>query len=134
MPIRHWTVLCEEMQDQQGRVSLIHVFINIQTNSLPVMLSRFSVVSGLEGEIGEEFTLRVNFRTPEGKPYGPPVNPVRYTFRKEVEVVSNEFADVPFIEYGNYGIEIELNGSPVHVIHLAIMRGSFQHNYPFILQ
>ena len=121
MPVRLWTMLCREFQDYGGTVSLNHVFATAAGGALPARIAKFSVVSAFEGELGEEFSYRLNFQTPDGKPHGSPMEVRRYSIRRIPEFICIDFAGYPFFEYGTYTIEVELNGNPIHIVELKIL-------------
>ncbi len=121
MAVRLWTMLCRRFQDYGGTVSLQHVFSTAAGGSLPARIAAFSVVSAFEGELGEEFSYRLKFETPDGKPHGATMDAIHHTIRRNPDFLCVEFAGYPFYEYGTYTIEVEMNGNPVHIVELKIL-------------
>ncbi len=133
MAIRLWTMLCRDFQDFGGTVSLNHVFATAAGGALPARIARFSVVSAFEGELGEEFTYRLNFQTPEGKQHGAPMEVRSYAIRRIPEFICIDYVDYPFYEYGTYTIEVEMNGNPIHIVELKILGAAINEPTPSLV-
>ncbi|UYN89067.1 MAG: hypothetical protein KIT08_08195 [Anaerolineales bacterium] len=121
MPTRLWTVLCKglEVHHETATVSLHNVFSAVSGDigeNRVAKLELFSMVTAFGGELGEQFTFNASFLDPSGKPYGPVGSDMNITIRRIPEIVSVDFADFHFMEYGVFGIEIKLDGITVHVV------------------
>jgi hypothetical protein len=114
--------MCEEAQERNGLPSLLNVFYGIRSGSLPVVIDRFSVVSAVEGHIGDQFRYRTAVRAPSGEMYGPAIDERIYVIRRKPEFAISDFAGCLFVEYGLYTIDVEVDGEMVDSVQLAIYR------------
>lgn len=125
MPSRVWSHLCDYATiDASGKPTIIGEFDNINVLGLPAEHPLFFVISKWNGYSGETFTHRVRVISPSGQEIagsretsvviqGPPNGEGNH-------INVDSFMMFPLQEFGEYAIEIILNGNPVHILPLRV--------------
>jgi hypothetical protein len=125
MPSRVWSHLCDYATiDANGKPTIVGDFDRINANSVPIQFPLFFVISKWNGYSGEYFTHRVRVVSPSGQ---------EISSTEEVNVMIqamgsgdgnhvniDSFMMMQLHEFGEYAIEILLNGDPVHILALMV--------------
>ena len=125
MPARIWSHLCDYATiDGSGKPTIIGDFDNIHAPSLPIQMPIFFVISKWNGYEGETFSHSIRVISPSRlEVAGSP--PVEVTVQAGPKGDGNHisldsFMMLQFDEYGEYAIEILLDGNPVHILPLNV--------------
>lgn len=124
MPSRVWSHLCDYAAiDANGKPTIIGDFDRIHARSMPIQFPLFFVISKWSGYHGEYFTHRVRVVSPSGQQVSS-TEEVGVTMRARgadgSHVNIDSFMMVQFHEFGEYAIEILLDGNPVHILQLTV--------------
>lgn len=125
MPSRVWSHLCDYATiDGSGKPMIIGDFDNINVPTLPAQLPLFFVISKWNGYNGESFTHRIRVISPGGEEISSS-SEVNVTIQGSASDDGNHinldsFMMLQFYEFGEYAIEIVLNGNPVHILPLNV--------------
>jgi hypothetical protein len=127
MPSRVWSHLCDYATiDGNGKPTIVGDFDNINIPNVPFQLPLFFVISKWVGYGGETFTHRVRIISPSGREISSS-SPVTVTIQPGVHDDGNHlnldsFMMLLFDEFGEYAIEIVLDGNPVCILPLNVNR------------
>lgn len=125
MPVRIWTHLCDYANiDANGKASIIGEFDRIFAQTMPVGHPIFFVISKWNGLGNETFNHRVRILSPSGREIAASQeNHVTIPVTNNGEgnhITADAFLMIGFPEFGEYAVEILLNGNPVHILPLNI--------------
>ncbi len=125
MPSRVWSHLCDYAAiDASGKATIVGEFDNINVPNLPIQYPLFFVISKWNGYSEESFTHSVRVTSPSGQEIAasPETNvTIRGAANGEGNHINaDSFMMLPFQEFGEYAIEIMLNGNPVHILRLNV--------------
>lgn len=125
MPSRVWSHLCDYATiDGSGKPTILGDFDNINVPGLPIQFPLFFVISKWNGYSGESFTHRVRVIAPSGQEIATSseVNiSIQATANQEGNHINvDSFMMLRFYEFGEYAIEIMLDGNPVHILPLNV--------------
>ncbi len=127
MPIRVWTHLCDYATvDVNGKASILGEFDRIFSQAVPANHPFFFVISKWNGMINESFSHQVIITSPTRQEIAVG-SENRVVLRDTNNGGSNHitvdgFLMTNFPEYGEYAIEILLNGNPVHILPLHLVK------------
>ena len=127
MPSRVWSHLCDYATiDASGKPTIVGDFDRINARSLPIQFPLFFVISKWNGYSGEYFTHRVRVVSPSGQEISS-TEEVNVTIRAIGNSDGNHvnidsFMMMQLQEFGEYAIEILLNGNPVHILRLNVIQ------------
>ena len=125
MPSRVWSHLCDYATiDGSGKPMIIGDFDNINVPNLPIQLPLFFVISKWVGYGGETFTHYIRIISPSGREISSS-SPVNVTIQPGPNDDGNyldldSFMMLQFDEFGEYVIEIVLDGNTVHILPLVV--------------
>lgn len=125
MPSRVWSHLCDYATiDASGKPTIVGDFDRINARSLPIQFPLFFVISKWNGYSGEFFTHRVRVVSPSGQEVAG-TEEVNVTIQSAGNGDGNHvnidsFMMLHLQEFGEYAIEILLNGNPVHILPLTV--------------
>lgn len=125
MPSRVFSHLCDYATiDASGKPTIVGDFDRINARSLPIQFPLFFVISKWNGYGGEQFTHRVRVVSPSGQQLAI-TEEVNVTIRDMGgndgnHVNIDSFMMLNLSEFGEYAIEILLNGDPVHILPLTV--------------
>jgi hypothetical protein len=125
MPSRVWSHLCDYAAiDASGKPTIIGDFDNINVPNLPIQFPLFFVISKWYGYGGESFTHRIRIVSPGGKEISSSseVNVIIQagTNGDGNHITLDSFMMLQLHEFGEYAVEIVLNGEPVHILALNV--------------
>ncbi len=125
MPSRVFSHLCDYATiDASGKPTIVGDFDRINARSLPIQFPLFFVISKWNGYGGEQFTNRVRVVSPSGQQlaitqeFNIPIRDMGGNDGNHVNIDS--FMMLQLQEFGEYAIEILLNGNPVHILPLTV--------------
>jgi hypothetical protein len=125
MPSRVWSHLCDYAAiDGSGKPLIIGDFDNINAPNLPIQLPLFFVISKWVGYGGETFTHQIRIISPSGREISSSTQ-VDITIQPGPNDDGNHlnldsFMMLQFDEFGEYVIEIVLDGNTVHILPLMV--------------
>ena len=125
MPSRVWSHLCDYATiDASGKPTIVGDFDRINARSLPIQFPLFFVISKWAGYSGEFFNHRVRVVSPSGQEVAS-TEEVNVTIQTTGNGDGNHvnidsFMMLHLQEFGEYAIEILLNGNPVHILPLMV--------------
>lgn len=125
MPSRVWSHLCDYATiDASGKPTIIGDFDNINVPNLPIQFPLFFVVSKWNGYGGENFTHRIRIVSPGGQEISSS-SEVNVAIQAGTNGDGNHinldsFMMLQLHEFGEYAVEIVLNGEPVHILPLNV--------------
>lgn len=126
MPSRVWSHICDYAAiDANGKAMIVGEFDHIFTQSVPLKYPILYVSTKWNGNDKETFTHAVRITSPSSKQISMS-KPVQITIRGNVQGMGNHinidaFMLVDFPEFGEYAIEILLDGNPIHIMPLTIV-------------
>jgi len=125
MPSRVWSHLCDYAAiDGSGKPMIIGDFDNINVPNLPIQLPLFFVISKWVGYGGETFTHHIRIISPSGREISSS-SQTNITIQPGPNDDGNHlnldsFMMLQFDEFGEYVIEIVLDGNTVHILPLMV--------------
>ena len=125
MPSRVWSHLCDYAAiDGNGKPMIIGDFDNINVPNQPIQLPLYFVISKWVGYGGETFTHYIRIISPSGREISSS-SPVNVTIQPGPNDDGNyldldSFMMLQFDEFGEYVIEIVLDGNTVHILPLVV--------------
>jgi len=125
MPTRIWSHLCEYATvDMNGRASIFGEFNKIFVQNIPAKHPIFFVITKWGGYPNEEFTHQTKFISPSGKVLVA-TREIKTKIRESVNsegfhIIIDSFVMVDIPEYGEYAIDIIVNGTPTYIMPLII--------------
>lgn len=120
-PILTSALICEAATiDQQNRAILYGVFSQINTKSLPATHPQFSVFCVWEGKAGEKHQQMIKIVSPENKIVAqtPEMN---FEIGMPQARLISQFNLMRFEQFGNYKIQILLDGEVIREINLEVV-------------
>lgn len=127
MPSRVWSHICDYAAlDANGKAMIIGEFDHIYSQGVPLKFPLFFVTTKWNGNDKETFTHQVRITSPSRKQIANS-GLANVTIKGNVEGIGNHtnvdgFMLVDFPEFGEYAIEILLNGNPVHIMPLTLVQ------------
>jgi len=125
VPTIDWVFLCDyAFVDTSGKASIIGIFENITTLSLPVNHPQLYVALGMKLSPGDNFELSAKLSSPSGREITK-INPQRVAIPANAlgvgkGVVSFGFYGIHISETGEHHIEIFIDGNSIHVIPINV--------------
>ncbi len=127
MASRVWSHLCDYAStDTNGKASIIGEFDRVFARQVPFTYPFFYVSAKWEGNDGEQITLGVRITAPSKKVVGEvttsPITIKSMDGGIGAHINNNSFIGFPFTEFGEYAIELLLNGNVVHIMSLTAVQ------------
>ena len=119
-----WVFLCDYAYvDAAGKASIIGIFENVSSPTLPLQLPQLYVALGLKLAPGDNLQLSATLSSPSGIELSR-INPQSVVIPDDAPVMKGVitlgFYQVRFSETGEHHVEILMNGNSVHVIPLCV--------------
>ena len=124
MPVIKYAHVCEYARaEASGTVSIIGIFDTIQVPACPARFPLLHVIANLAGQKGEDFQFSSRIAGPDGKIIQL-VQPMRIRFEQDNARVSqiNGYMGTVFPDFGEYTVEILIDGMVVHTIPFQIVQ------------
>lgn len=105
----YWAIPCKEFEIIENTANINQIFYGLSSKSLPMRIDRFCIATAWDGYIGETFEMSLNFRSPYGELYGPPMKSENYKIINIPQFIAFELENPFFSEEGTYTFEIKLD-------------------------
>lgn len=125
MPSIDWAFLCDyAFVDVSGKASIIGMFENINTPTLPLSHPQMYIALGMKLIPGDSFEVSAKITSPSGHEISK-VNPTKVALPANAPqvgkaIVSFGFYNTQFAETGEHHIEIFLDENSIHFIPINI--------------
>jgi hypothetical protein len=120
-----WAIFCEHpFRDAQHRLGMIGIFDTLVFDALPQPLRHGWLNLKFRGNPAEEVRFTVRIFSPEAEVTETPEPPVMTVGDSGAVEMSLDLQDLVFERFGNYEIEISVNGQPGLVTTLRVIRGA----------
>jgi len=115
-----WAIPCKEFEVIENSANINQIFYGLSSKSLPMGTEKFCIATAWDGHIGETFQTSLNFRSPYGELYGPPMKSETYKIINIPQFVAFELENPFFTEEGIYTFEIRLDNVVVYKNPISI--------------
>jgi hypothetical protein len=127
MASRVWSHLCDYATvDPNGKTTIVGEFDNIFAQALPVQYPLFFVVSKWSGSNGESFTHQIRISAPSRREIlksqliNITIQGMDNSDGSHINI--DTFMMFPITEFGEYSIEILINGNLVHILPFFVIQ------------